>query len=134
LSHEYWFPRKRLMEFFASLCWYIYIARNEPEQLPIAETFLLVMNELPPHLFPYRTLQEFETLYISMPLENYLWYAGHFMRQARDLYARLGAEALRQVWQMFVLANIHDISDQELEHILRNGQPDIAQVLLAEPY
>ena len=48
--HDYWFPLKWLMELFASLCLYTYIAKQEPDLLPVAEIFFLVFHDLPPTL------------------------------------------------------------------------------------
>jgi hypothetical protein len=43
----YWFPRVWLMEFFADLCLYTYLASNEPAYLPALETLPRVLSLLP---------------------------------------------------------------------------------------
>lgn len=127
--HDYWFPRKWLMELFATLCLYTYVADQEPELLPIMETFFLVFHALPPLLVAHPTLTDFETHYITLPLDNYLWFSGHFMQVARALYRERGPRALVQLWKLFVLDRMADVSDAELIQWVQNVDPDLATLL-----
>lgn len=133
LHDGYWFPRKWLMELFATLCLYTYIADREPHLLPVAETFLLVLHQLPAQLVEHRSLTDFEARYTALPLDNYLWFSGHFMESARELYAQFGRDALTRVWRMFVLGKIGDVSDRELQQQMMKADPAIATSLLAVP-
>ena len=127
--HDYWFPRKWLMELFATLCLYTYIADQEPDLLPITETFFLVLHDLPPALVAHPTLADFETHYITLPLDNYLWFSGHFLHLAQTLYRHFGSRALVQLWQLFVLNRMVDVSDVELIQQVQNAEPDLAKLL-----
>ena len=82
LQHSYWFPRKWLMELFATLCLYTYIADQEPDLLTLTETFLRVVRKLPIRIMEHRTLSGFESLYLTLPIDNYIWFSGHFMQCA----------------------------------------------------
>ena len=82
---SYWFPRKWLMELFADLCLYTYVAANEPDYLPRLETVLRLLHQLPAAHFRYHTLHDFDTQYLDMELVNYLWYHGHFFACAKPL-------------------------------------------------
>ena len=87
------------------------------------------MHDLPAELFAHRTLDAFEQVYTAMPLDNYLWYSGHFMQQAQALYAALGTEALGLLWQHLVLANVRDVDDRELAGVLAR-YPTLARMLV----
>jgi hypothetical protein len=66
------------MEFFADLCLYTYIARNEPIALPALYTLPNVVSQLPIERFGEQTLHNFDTKYTKMRLENYFLYHGLF--------------------------------------------------------
>jgi len=133
LHHAYWFPRKWLMELFATLCLFTYIADQEPDLLLRAETFMLVLHDLPAQMVDYPRLAEFEERYNTLPLDNYLWFSGHFMQLAHDLYAQFGSAALVRMWQMFVLGKIADVSDLELKQRMIRTDPALAAMLIALP-
>jgi hypothetical protein len=133
LHHAYWFPRKWLMELFAALCQYTYFAEREPGLLPLVETFLLVLHDLPAEAIEYRTLADFEARYIALPLDSYLWFAGHLMQLARDLYAQFGADAVTRMWRLFVLGTIEGATDAELRRQMLDADPGIAAILGALP-
>ena len=132
LHVAYWFPRKWLMEFFADLCLYTYLATDEPDQLPALETFPHVMSKLPALQFRYRTLHDFEMQYNDMGLENYLWYHGHLFAYAKRVYEAAGIAALQRMWQAFVLANVQEVSDAQLAELLQAVHPDLVQMI--EPW
>lgn len=130
LHGDYWFPRKWLMELFASLCLYTYVAEQAPELLPVAETFFLVLRALPEHLIDYHRLTDFEAQYVALPLVDYLWFSGHLMELARDLYIQCGSAVLLRFWQMFVLERIDDLPDAELWPRLWAVDPEITALLI----
>jgi hypothetical protein len=129
----YWFPRVWLMEFFADLCLYSYLASHEPAYLPALETFPRVLSQLGAAHFSHHTLPDFDALYIKLEPTNYLWYHGHLFETARKAYASGGNGVLERLWHTFVLANVREVSDAELAQLLRQVQPEIAQMLLEWP-
>jgi hypothetical protein len=126
---DYWFPRVWLMEFFADLCLYSYLASNEPAYLPALETFPRVLSRLSPAHVRYHTLHDFDTQYIKLELTNYLWFHGHLFEAARKAYAGGGNSTLSRLWQTFALANVREVSDTELARLLQQVQPEIAQIM-----
>jgi hypothetical protein len=40
---------------------------------------MLVLHNVPAQMVEYRALAEFEARYITLPLDDYLWFSGHFM-------------------------------------------------------
>ncbi len=133
LHLDYWFPRVWLMEFFADLCLYTYLASNEPSYLPALETLPRVLSRLSPARFRYHTLHDFDTQYIKMEPVNYLWYHGHLFEAARKAYAGGGDSILSRLWHTFALANVREVSDAELARLLQQVQPEIAQMMLGWP-
>jgi hypothetical protein len=135
LHAEYWFPRRWLMEYFADLCSYTYIAAVEPEQLPALETFMRALHAVEARHLPYHTWSEFERLYgdETFGLENYLWYHGHLYASAKRAYQAAGVQVLVRMWQGCVLADVREISDDQLANLLDQIQPELAQMLRAWP-
>lgn len=134
LQADYWFPRRWLMEYFADLCAYTYIAACEPAQLPALETFLRALKTTDAEPWPLRTLSDFDAYYgkSEMRIENYLWFHGHLFAVARQEYQAAGQQALQQMWQTFVLGNIQAVSDEQLTTILQPIQPHLAHLLTKE--
>jgi hypothetical protein len=135
LHAEYWFPRRWLMEYFADLCSYAYVAIAEPEQLPALETFLSALRAVDVQHLPYHTWHDFETLYgkDNFSLENYLWFHSSLYETAKQAYRNSGVQALARMWQGCVLANVREISDEQLTTLLQQIQPELAQMLQAWP-
>ena len=135
LHAEYWFPRRWLMEYFADLCSYTYVAVAEPEQLPALEAFPRALHAIDARQLPYHTWHDFETLYgdDNFSLENYLWYHGTLFETAKRAYQAAGVQALERMWRGCVLANVREISDDQLATLLQQLQPELAQVLRAWP-
>jgi hypothetical protein len=133
LHAGYWFPRRWLMEYFADLCSYTYVATREPAQLAALETFPLVARGIDPGRFPYRGLADFEAHYgkDSMSFENYLWYHGFLYQAAGDEYRAAGVQALQRLWQACVIAGVGEATDAELAELLRAAQPHLARLIEA---
>lgn len=131
LHRDYWFPRRWLMEYFADLCTYTYIATHEPEQLPALQTFPQAMQAIPTAHWSLRTLQDFDAYYgkAEMSVENYLWFHGHLFAVAQQEYQRAGLQALQQLWQTFVVSNLQTVTDAQLLPILTTMQPHLVQLL-----
>jgi hypothetical protein len=130
LQRSYWFPRRWLMELFADLCLYTYVATEEPNHLSALETFPRVMTEMQAGALNVQVLQDFETRYLDMPLETYLWYHGHFFEQAKQIYTAVGVSALQNMWHLFVASNVQDIPDEDIIAMLKRIQPNIEVILV----
>jgi hypothetical protein len=135
LAVPYWFPRRWLMEYFADLCAYSYLASNEPERLPALMTLYRVFRAIDAHHFQYNTLTAFEAQYDGgdWSLDNYLWYHGSLFSGAEAAYRAVGTQALQRLWQTFVSANVQEVSDRQLLDLLAEAQPELARVVAAWP-
>jgi len=121
------FPRLWLMELFANLCLYAYVAVVEPDQLPVLETRPQLLVRIDAQHTPHRQLQDFEIQDISINPQNYAWYQGHFHIAVKRIYAQSGVAALQRLWQMFL------VPDQQLAVQLEAVSPELAQVLTQWP-
>lgn len=133
LAVPYWFPRRWLMEYFADLCAYSYVAMNEPDQVPALMRLYHTLHAVEAHHFSYRTLAEFEAHYDKndWSFENYLWYHGVLFTKAQQAFERAGVQALQQLWQSFVGANVEQVSDTKLLNLLFQAQPELARMVEA---
>ncbi len=129
----YWFPRVWLMEFFADLCLYTYVATHEPAHLPALETLPRLLSQVPASHFRYHTLRDFDTEYVNMELANYLWYHGHFFECAKRAYAASGAAALHHLWNTFVAPNVEAVPDSQVAALLQHVQADVARMMIEWP-
>lgn len=130
---NYWFPRKWLMELFADLCLYTYVAANEPDYLPRVETVLRLLQQLPASHFRYHTLNHFDSQYLTMKLVNYAWYHGHFFAYAKQVYDAAGTSALERLWRTLVVPNVREVTDTELAELLRSSLPELAHLMQTWP-
>ncbi|MCG8352485.1 MAG: hypothetical protein MI924_32365 [Chloroflexales bacterium] len=129
--HEYFFPRRWLMEYFADLCSYVATAQYEPNQLPALETFPIIMSELDNRQFAYQSWSDFEEQYgkPSFSVENYLWYHGFLYAVAKEAYRRASIAALHDLWTAFVPIQRTVSSDADLLLIFQQVQPELARLL-----
>jgi len=109
------FPRLWLMELFANLCLYAYVAEAEPAQLPVLTTWPACMKVLPTSRVRHRSLEDFEKLYVGP--ENYGWYQPRLTAAARDIYDAAGTGALRRMYRTFS-AHRGEMTEQRLLEIL----------------
>jgi hypothetical protein len=135
LDSGYWFPRMWLMEYFADLCSYAYVALNEPDRLPFVETLPRALRAIEARHVRYHTFDEFEAQYRGGDWtgENYMWYHGYLYETARQAYQVAGIQALQRLWQAFVLDDVREISDAELVGLLQRVQPELAGMFQAWP-
>jgi hypothetical protein len=132
-AFHYQFPRRWLMEFFADLCLYAYVAGLEPAQLPALMTLPRVVRKRRTDPFRCRTLSDFEREYINMGLDNYLWYHGLFFAWAERLYTAAGVMLLERLWRTFVAPGVSEMSDTQFIEALRQVHPDLAQMVAVWP-
>ncbi len=135
LDSGYWFPRLWLMEYFADLCSYAYVALNEPDRLPALETFPRTIRAVDARHLRYQTLGAFEQQYHGgdWTIENYLWYHGYLYETAKQAYRAAGIRSIQQMWQAFVVAKVREVSDDQLAEIFQHAQPEVAAMLHAWP-
>ncbi len=97
------FPRLWLAEFFANLCLHAFVERHEPASLTRLLTLPEVGARTPAAAFDYRTREEFERVYTSMPGPNYAWFQFRLQLAARDLYGAAGEAAIPRLFEAFRL-------------------------------
>jgi hypothetical protein len=117
------FPRKWLQEFFANLSLHAYVATLEPAQLPVLETFPLMMVEAGSAPFEHHSLADFERLYTGVGPQNYGWYQCQLCVAAKAVYDAAGVASLQRLWQAFP-----PIADDQLTQVLGQVHPRLQQV------
>lgn len=126
-------PRLWLAELFCNLCLHAYTVAAEPEQLPALETFPRVVASLGVAELRYRSLDDFERLYIDVGPQNYGWYQCRLHVAAKHIYEAGGVEALRRLWGVFLRAD-EELSDEQLAARLgEDVHPTVERVLTAWP-
>jgi hypothetical protein len=99
------FPRLWLREFFCNLSLDAYVVAAEPEALPALATFPRLVSQVPANLMRYRTIQDFELLYDSMPGANYGWFQCRLHVAARRLVDAAGTGVVQRLWDAFRIGN-----------------------------
>lgn len=117
------FPRLWLKELFCNLCLHVYVAEQEPQELPALECFPAAVAAISPDRFPNPDLRSFEALYNRMPPQNYGWYECRLHVAAKRVYDAGGSAALRLLWDRFRLC------DADLAGALEEIEPQLACVL-----
>lgn len=126
------FPRLWLAELFCNLSLHAYTVAVEPDQITALETFPQLVASLPISELRYRSLADFERLYIDVGPQNYGWYQCRFHVAARHIYENGGVESLRRLWREF-LNSEENVSDEKLVLRLREVHPTVEQVLTTWP-
>jgi hypothetical protein len=127
------FPRLWLAELFCNICLHAYTVAVEPEQLPALETFPRMVSSLGDAGVRYRSLADFEQLYIDVGPQNYGWYQCRFHVAAKHIYEGGGVEALQRLWRAFLQSD-EQLSDEQLAVRLREGvHPEVEHVLTLWP-
>jgi hypothetical protein len=119
------FPRCWLMELFADMALYAFVAAEEPARRPYLETLPRVALEhglLKPVM---RDLRSFEAFYPYIEPLSYVWYQFRFTMMAKDLIDAQGTDTLRRLWDAFAL------SDTQLADTLGNQVHPVAGQWLA---
>jgi hypothetical protein len=106
------FPRSWLMELFADMALYAFVAAEEPDRRLYLETLPRVALEnclLKPVA---RDLRYFEAFYPYIEPLTYVWYQFRFTMMAKSLIDAAGPNVLRRLWDAFAL------SDEQLASVL----------------
>jgi hypothetical protein len=91
------FPRLWLDEFFANLSLHAYVASQQPDLLPVLETFPRLMLQAGAARFQYHSLADFERLYSDVGDANYGWYQCQLEVAAKAVYDSGGVAALQRL-------------------------------------
>lgn len=127
------FPRLWLAELFCNLCLHAYTVALEPERLPALETFPRMVASLGDAGLRYRSLGDFERLYIDVGAQNYGWYQCRFHVAAKHIYKAGGVEALQRLWRAFLQSDEKPSDEQLAARLREDVHPTVAQVLTAWP-
>jgi hypothetical protein len=106
------FPRSWLMELFADMALYAFVAAEEPGRRPQLETLPRVTLEHGLLKPVARDLRYFEAYYPYIEPLTYVWYQFRFTMMAKDLVDAAGPDVLRRLWDAFAL------SDDQLAGVL----------------
>jgi hypothetical protein len=106
------FPRSWLMELFADMALYAFVAAEEPDRRLHLETLPRVALEYRLLKPVARDLRYFEAFYPDIELLTYVWYQFRFTMMAKDLIDTAGPTVLRRLWDAFAL------TDEQLAGVL----------------
>ena len=106
------FPRSWLMELFADMALYAFVAAKEPDRRLQCETLPRVTLEHRLIKPVARDLRYFEAYYPRIEPLTYVWYQFRFTMMAKDLVDAAGPDMLRRLWDSFAL------SDEQLGGVL----------------
>jgi hypothetical protein len=106
------FPRSWLMELFADMALYAYVAAGEPDRRMHLETLPRVALEHRLLTPVARDLRYFEAFYPYLEPLTYVWYQFRFTMMAGDLIDVAGPDVLRRLWDAFA------VTDEQLAGVL----------------
>jgi hypothetical protein len=106
------FPRSWLMELFANMALYAFVAAREPDRSSHLETLPRVVLEHSLLKPVARDLRYFEAFYPYIEPLTYVWYQFRLTMMAKDLVDTAGPAMLRRLWDAFA------ISDEQLAGVL----------------
>jgi hypothetical protein len=106
------FPRSWLMELFADMALYAFVAAEEPGNRLHLETLPRVALEHGLLKPVARDLRYFEAFYPYIEPLTYVWYQFRFTMMAKELIDAAGPDVLRRLWDAFAL------SDEQLAGVL----------------
>jgi hypothetical protein len=113
------FPRSWLMELFADMALYAFVAAEEPDRRLHFETLPRVALEHGLLKPVARDLRYFDAFYPYIEPLTYVWYQFRFTMMAKGLVDAAGPDVLRRLWDAFAL------SDEQLAGLLgRRVHPD----------
>ncbi len=116
------FPRSWLMELFADMALYAFVAAEEPNRRLHFETLPRVALEHRLLQPVARDLRYFEAFYPYIEPLTYVWYQFRFTMMAKSVIDAAGPNMLRRLWDAFAL------SDEQLADVLGNQvHPDAGQ-------
>jgi hypothetical protein len=106
------FPRSWLMELFADMAMYAFVAAEEPGRRLHLETLPRVALEHGLLKPVARDFRYFEAFYPYIETLTYVWYQFRFTRMAKGLVDAAGPDVLRRLWDAFAF------SDERLAGVL----------------
>jgi len=99
------FPRSWLMELFADMALYAFVAAEEPDRRLHFETLPRVALEHRLLKPVARDLRYFEAFYPNIEPLTYVWYQFRFTMMAKGLIDAAGPNVLRRLWDAFALSD-----------------------------
>jgi hypothetical protein len=106
------FPRSWLMELFADMALYAFVAAEEPDRRLDFETLPRVALEYGLLKPVARDLRYFEAFYPYIEPLTYVWYQFRFTMMAKGVVDAAGPDVLRRLWEAFAF------SDERLAGVL----------------
>jgi hypothetical protein len=97
------FPRLWLQELFANLCLHAWVDRRAPASRATLLTLPRLGAKAPPEAFDYRTADDFERVYTSMPGPNYVWLQFRLQMAAAAVYDSAGEPSVARLFNAFRL-------------------------------
>jgi hypothetical protein len=97
------FPRLWLQELFANLCLHAWVEQRAPASRATLLTLPRLGAKAPPEAFVYRTGDDFERVYTSMPGPNYAWLQFRLQMAAAALYDSAGEPSVARLFNAFRL-------------------------------
>jgi hypothetical protein len=120
------FPRSWLMELFADMALYTFLAEEEPDQRLVFETLPRVALEYGLLKPVARDPRYFEAYYPYIEPLTYVWYQFRFTMMAKGVIDSGGPNVLRRLWDAFA------VTDERLGDTLgRQVHPEAGQWLTA---
>lgn len=95
------FPTPWLVELFVNVALHAYVATEEPEALPVLETFPRVFSTLDSSAFAHTSVADLNRLYDTVDPANYGWYQVNLHAGAKRIFDAGGLGALRGMWAAF---------------------------------
>lgn len=99
------FPRSWLMELFANMALYAFVAAEEPDRRVHFETLPRIALEHRLLKPVARDLRYFEAFYPYIEPLTYVWYQFRFTMMAKSLIDAAGPGMLRRLWEAFALTD-----------------------------
>lgn len=96
------FTRNWLNEFFADYCLEGFVSTLQPKLAAPLHTFPYVFLHINASIFPYRTLQDLDTLYDQVGGDNYAWYQCNFHYGSHVVFNTTGQQGISTLYNAFL--------------------------------
>jgi len=107
-----------MQELFCNIMLHAYIAKNEPESLPVLEILPETVVAAGTPGFEFTTLADFEQRYSDMDFKNFGWYQSKLHVAAKRIYDDGGEGAFIKLWAG-LKENKEKMTDSQLAEFLR---------------
>ncbi len=124
--------RNWMSELFVNLMLHTYVAEEQPELLPVLETFPDMVVDSGTAEYQFTSLEDFEKLYETMGMgpKNYGWYQSKLHSAAKDIYNAGGKNVLIKLWNA-LKKHQEEMTNEEFANMLNEEvHQSVADVLL----